>query len=230
MCPFAASTRPPRRRTNSGARDRSLVRLLFRPAAEESHYYHSASGELSLALLRHLAPRRDAVVVFSPRYTWQEEYLDRFEWANRPVVLRQAVPFVSLLRGVDLVVSSGGTMVREAAYLGVPSYSIFQGRLGAVDRHLASLGRLHLIGSPADFPQLELRRRGREDVLWSNPSLAAEIASIVLSRVPTAERASTPSSLTDGGRTSRSPPDADVRPRDARQERGRESAAWPFAS
>ena len=91
-------------------------------------------------------------------------------------------------------------MVREAAYLGVPSYSIFQGRLGAVDRHLASLGRLHLIGSPADFPQLELRRRGREDVLWSNPSLAAEIASIVLSRVPTAERASTPSSLTDGGR------------------------------
>ena len=54
-------------------RDRSLVRLLFRPAAEESHYYHSASGELSLALLRHLAPRRDAVVVFSPRYTWQEE-------------------------------------------------------------------------------------------------------------------------------------------------------------
>ena len=27
-------------------------------------------------------------------------------------------------------------MLREAAYLGIPAYSLFQGELGAVDRHL----------------------------------------------------------------------------------------------
>jgi predicted glycosyltransferase len=160
----------------------SLVRLLYRPPAEESHYYRPASGDLSLELLGHLAARAEAVVVFSPRYPWQEEYLSRFAWANPPVVLREAVPFASLLRGIDLVVTSGGTMAREAAYMGVPSYSIFRGELGAVDSHLASLGRLRLVTSRADFDAIELRRRGPEDVLAANPALAEEIAEVVLAR------------------------------------------------
>jgi uncharacterized protein len=183
-------------------RDRQPVRLLFRPAAEESHYYRSASGDLALALLRHLAARREAVVVFSPRYPWQEEYLGRFRWANEPVVLREAVPFASLLRAVDLVVSSGGTMAREAAYLGVPSYSIFQGRLGGVDRHLAALGRLHLIRSTEDFRRIELRRRGSENVLRSNPDLADEIAALVLARARSASRAAVSSALPSGSEAS----------------------------
>jgi predicted glycosyltransferase len=183
-------------------RDRSLVRLLFRPAAEESHYYRSASGDLALELLRHLAGRREAVVVFSPRYPWQEEYLGRFRWANEPVILREAVPFASLLRGVDLVVSSGGTMAREAAYLGVPSYSIFQGRLGGVDRHLAALGRLHLIRSTEDFTRIELRPRGQEDVLRSNPDLAEQIAGLVLTRAQSGRRASVSSVFASGSEAS----------------------------
>lgn len=36
-------------------------------------------------------------------------------------------------------------MNREAAALGVPVYSIFRGRIGAVDRHLKAEGRLVLI-------------------------------------------------------------------------------------
>lgn len=175
--------------------DRSLVRLLYRPPAEESHYYRSASGALSLELLGDLAARSEAVIVFSPRYAWQEEYLGRFAWANHPVVLREAVPFASLLRSVDLVVSSGGTMAREAAYVGVPSYSIFQGELGAVDRHLASLGRLHLIASRDDFAAIELKRRGPEQVLATNPALAEELAQVVLTYAATSRTASRRPSL-----------------------------------
>jgi predicted glycosyltransferase len=158
------------------------VRLLYRPPAEESHYYRPASGDLSLELLRYLARRPDAVVIFVPRYPRQEEYLDRFSWVTRPIVLRDAVPFASLLKSVDLVVSSGGTMAREAAYLGVPAYSIFQGELGAVDRHLASLGRLRLVSSPAEFSTIALERRPPSGVLGSNPHLAEEIAATVLAR------------------------------------------------
>ena len=50
----------------------------------------------------------------------------------------------------DLVVSGGGTMNREAAALNVPVYSIFRGKIGAVDRYLAESGRLILLESVHD--------------------------------------------------------------------------------
>ena len=157
----------------AGGDDR--VRVLFRPPAEESHYFRSESKDLALALLEHLSGQERAVVVLSPRYPWQAEYLKRFEWANEPVVLTEAVPFLSLLKSVDLVVSSGGTMLREAAYLGVPAYSIFRSEIGAVDRHLEAIGRLTFLTSPADFGKLRLERGGHRPVLRSNPALVDEL-------------------------------------------------------
>ena len=44
-----------------------------------------------------------------------------------------AVDAQSLVALADLVVSAGGTMNREAVALGVPVYTTFAGRLGAVD-------------------------------------------------------------------------------------------------
>jgi predicted glycosyltransferase len=163
--------------------DSGLVRVLFRPPAEESHYYREASGDLARELLAYLAERSDAVVVFSPRQQRQVGVLAELAWRNDPVVLREAVPFVSLLKGVDLVVSSGGTMVREAAYLGVPAYSIFQSEVGGVDRHLASLGRLHLVGSVEEFARVRLEKAPALDVLRSNPRLLEELTAAVLARL-----------------------------------------------
>jgi predicted glycosyltransferase len=54
---------------------------------------------------------------------------------------------LNLIWHSDLVISGGGTMNREAAALGVPVYSIFRGPLGAVDRLLASQGRLTVVSS-----------------------------------------------------------------------------------
>jgi len=135
-------------------------RVLFRPPAEESHYYRRESRDLALELLRYLAGN-GAKVVLSPRFDWQIRYLESVpHWPKDPVVLERPIPFVSLLKGVDAVVSAGGTMLREAAYLGVPAYSIFRSRIGAVDRQLASLGRLCVLRSAADFSQIELSARG----------------------------------------------------------------------
>jgi predicted glycosyltransferase len=58
---------------------------------------------------------------------------------------------LSLVWNADLVVSGGGTMNREAAALGVPVYSIFCGRLGAVDRELSAQRRLTLIADPGEL-------------------------------------------------------------------------------
>ena len=41
-------------------------------------------------------------------------------------------------------------MNREAAALGVPVYSIFRGKIGAVDRYLSNRGRLVLLESIED--------------------------------------------------------------------------------
>jgi predicted glycosyltransferase len=155
------------------------VRVLFRPPAAESHYYREASGSMSTRVLAHLAARDDIVLVYSPRYPWQVAELDRFEWARDPVVLDRAVPFVPLLKGVDAVISAGGTMLREAAYLGVPAYSIFQGEMGGVDRHLAERGRLRLVSDPEE---MHLQRCEPDPLDERNPGLAGELAATILRR------------------------------------------------
>jgi predicted glycosyltransferase len=159
-----------------------LARVLFRPPAEESHYYSDESGSLAMATLAHLAGLSDAVTIFSARYPRQLEYVSRFTWANEPVVLDRAVPFLELLKAVDAVISGGGTMLREAAYLGVPAYTIFRGTPGAVDRHLEALGRLRVIARPEDLDGLELERGARRPVLASNPQLLGELVQAILSR------------------------------------------------
>jgi predicted glycosyltransferase len=165
-----------------GGHEPSGVRVLFRPPAEESHYFRSESRELALAVLRFLAPQ-PATVVFSPRYDWQLRYLGEIRnWEREPVVLQKAAPFVSLLKAVDAVVSAGGTMLREAAYLNVPAYSIFRGRIGAVDRHLAAIRRMTLLGSEADLDRIRLERSGPLSPLRSGASVADEIARLIVER------------------------------------------------
>jgi uncharacterized protein len=159
-----------------------LAHVLVRPAAEESHYYSSASGELTAQLLSYLAARDDVQVVFSPRYEWQTARLDAVEWRNEPVVLRESAPFLRLLKAVHAVVASGGTMVREAAYLGVPAFSVFQGETGGVDRYLADLGRLDLLRSPDDFDRIRIDRRQEHAVLATNPRLPQDVVEAVVAR------------------------------------------------
>jgi predicted glycosyltransferase len=99
-----------------------------------------------------------------------------------PVVLERPIPFVSLLKDADAVVSAGGTMLREAAYLGVPAYSIFRSRIGAVDRHLASLGRLCMLTSASDFPRIDLSTRGSLRPLHGESHVADDVASVMIER------------------------------------------------
>jgi poly-beta-1,6-N-acetyl-D-glucosamine synthase len=167
----------------SGVNEARLAKVLFRPPAVESHYYLERSGSMSARTLEHLAALEDVVTIFSPRYSWQVQDLERLSWRNAPIVLEDPVPFVSLLKGVDAVVSAGGTMLREAAYLGVPAYSIFQGAPGGVDRHLESLGRLRVLSSPEDLEQLAFEPRSPCTPLPdANPRLLDELVVQILDR------------------------------------------------
>ena len=156
------------------------VRVLVRPPAEESHYYREASRALYLAALRQLAAQPQAVIVLAPRYARQRDDLAGLEPKNPPIVLERPIPFVCLLASVDLVLCSGGTMLREAAYLGVPAYSLFASELGAVDRHLASIGRAVLLASPDEFARIRIEPTRSFDPLRSNPELVNDLADLIV--------------------------------------------------
>ena len=163
--------------------DPELVRILVRPPAEDSHYFADGSRALTLAVLDRLAARSDAQVVFVPRYARQVADVERNEWKVRPIMLTQPLPFVPLLKSVDAVVCSGGTMLREAAYLGVPAYSVLRSEIGGVDRWLASIGRVRLIEGKDDLERIELRKRGELSPLRSNPALLEELLDVMVETV-----------------------------------------------
>jgi len=84
--------------------------------------------------------------------------------SHKIVIPEHVVDGINLIWFSDLVVSGGGTMNREAAALGVPVYSIFRGRIGAVDRHLEQEGRLVLIESVEDIrKKIILQKRPKDE-------------------------------------------------------------------
>lgn len=165
--------------------DGDRLRILMRPPAEESHYHRGESTVFARNVLAHFAARDDCTFYFSPRYDWQQMSLDEHDWRIPPVVLTRPLPFVSLLKAVDLVISGGGTMTREAAYLGIPAISIFQGAASQVDEFLESEGRLMIVREPDALEHIELANFHRRRPLRRNPDAAHEIAATIESIAPT---------------------------------------------
>ena len=94
---------------------------------------------------------------------------------SKVVIPKKAVDGLNLLWHSDLVVSGGGTMNREAAALGIPVYSIFRGKTGAVDRQLESEGRLTMIQSVAEVKKkIALKQRPRQHSPEARPRKALQ--------------------------------------------------------
>ncbi|MFN8548605.1 MAG: DUF354 domain-containing protein [Candidatus Eisenbacteria bacterium] len=132
--------------------------IVIRPPARLAHY-HSVQSELlyGRVLLRLAEEARHCRVLFLPRYASDRPELDRLAAAHPHFeVAREAVDGRDTLKSASLVVSGGGTMVREAAILGVRAASIFGGPVGGVDRRLSELDRLSLLRSPAEVDALPL--------------------------------------------------------------------------
>jgi predicted glycosyltransferase len=104
--------------------------------------YHRFENDLFGQVLNRL---RGAQVVVLPRTAEQRAQLAQ---SGGFVVPEHAIDAQSLIAYADLVVSAGGTMNREAVALGAPVFTVFEGRLGAVDERLINEGRLRRLRSP----------------------------------------------------------------------------------
>ena len=155
-----------------GISDDSLV-ITIRPPATEAHYHSHKSEELFEAIIAYLVQKPNVKLILLPRNERQEAFI-RNMWSslivnNKLVILDHAVDGLNLIWFSDLVISGGGTMNREAAALGVPVYSIFRGKIGAVDKSLSDAGRLVLLEKEEDFPtKINLTRRDKNRKVGNN--------------------------------------------------------------
>ena len=108
--------------------------------------YHREENSLFADVLERIGSDETAQAVVLPRTAEQR---DEIVGRALPSILvpARAIDAQSLVALSDLVVSAGGTMNREAVALGVPVYTTFAGRLGAVDAALVEDGRLRVLTS-----------------------------------------------------------------------------------
>jgi predicted glycosyltransferase len=132
--------------------------------------YHRFENDVFAEVLQRLAEVQTVVL---PRTPEQRAELDS---NGGFIVPERAIDAQSLVAYADVVVSAGGTMNREAVALGTPVYTVFEGRLGAVDERLIAEGRLRRLTSP---DELEIvRRPGRletQDRVRRDPGVLADL-------------------------------------------------------
>jgi uncharacterized protein len=121
----------------------------------EVSLYHRHGNPLFADVLRRLGSNPTVRAVVLPRTHEQHKTIRALDLPSL-VLPEHAVDAQSLVALSDLVVSAGGTMNREAVALGVPVYTMFAGRVGAVDQMLVDDGRLGILRSPDAVP---LRKR-----------------------------------------------------------------------
>ena len=161
-----------------GLREDEMI-VTVRPPANEAHYYNPESDVLFHEFMARICQSPGVRAVLLPRNAHQEQSLRTrfpgwFEGA-RTVIPTRAINGLDLLWISDFVVSGGGTMNREAAALGIPVYSIFRGKTGAVDRMLEEQGRLSMIRDKDEvWSKIQFVRRDKSRPTDNSPRAALE--------------------------------------------------------
>jgi predicted glycosyltransferase len=141
--------------------------------------YHRHGNPLFEDVLERLGRTESVRAVVLPR-TAEQGHAVRARNLPSLLVPERAVDAQSLVALSDLVVSAGGTMNREAVALGVPVYTTFAGRPGAVDRALVKEGRLRVLTS-VDELVLE-KRSGSGGRIERDPALLLDLLLLALER------------------------------------------------
>jgi predicted glycosyltransferase len=142
------------------------VLVVLRPSATTANYHDAASEGILVTLLTRLLNSPETFTAIVPRTREQRDEIQavidqKGLSSGNYGFLRSEVNGLDLIEAADLVVSGGGTMNREAVLLGIPVYSFFSGRTGALDRELERSGRLRFLRTDDDVAKIPLVRNHR---------------------------------------------------------------------
>jgi predicted glycosyltransferase len=127
---------------------------VIRTAPSYALYLGGKEAALLPRLIHHLHEQGAQVVVLARNDEQRAEA--NSTGLDRVIVPTRAVESRSLVAYADVLVSAGGSMNREAAALGTPVFSMFEGKLGGVDERLIEEGRLSMLEQVED---VEVRKR-----------------------------------------------------------------------
>jgi predicted glycosyltransferase len=147
---YLAGFVPDRSVLSAAGVDPTRVVAVLRPPPAGA-LYHRGENAHFLEVARAVAAHEDVDAVLLSRRADRERWLGLLPGA---IVPAHAVDGPSLLALADLTVGGGGTMNRESALLGTPTYTVFGGRLAAVDAALIRSGLLVDLRDPRSAPAI----------------------------------------------------------------------------
>lgn len=150
--------------TNNLTVSNEKVLIALRPPATTANYHNAESEVLLSELLRYFLSDEKSFTVILPRTREQKGEIEQLIKTlkldeSRCFLIEKAINGLDLAACVDLLVSGGGTMNREAVLLGTPVYSIFAGKQGALDAAMENNGLITFIREPADISKIKLRKK-----------------------------------------------------------------------
>lgn len=155
--------------------------IVIRPPATWTAY-HRFENDLFDELLAYLAVRQDVYALFLPRIPSQIQSVSHFPYLH---VAQKVFNGPDLLYCADGVISGGGTMNREAAVLGTPTYTVFKGKMGAGDRYLIQSNRMTWIKNIGDFPKISLEKKNGNAENMLNRDLVGVVTDMILKQLRT---------------------------------------------
>ncbi len=136
--------------------------VVLRPPSFVANYHSSESEAIFTEVLK-LLVATDCTVVFIPRTSEDRNHVEKVIGQTRTkgefVTIKGPVSGRDLIAKADLVISGGGTMLREAAILGTPAYSIFCSQPPSIDLKLQTEGKLQFIRESNDLKMLKITKK-----------------------------------------------------------------------
>ncbi len=157
------------------------ILMTIRPPAMEGNYHDQLSDAILLEILNRAAAKERVYPLIVSRTGKDREFLES-HFDGRIHFLDKAVDGLQLIWNSDLFISGGGSMNRESALLGVPTYSIFTGRKPYLDEYLSEKGRLTFIDTMDKIELLEIAKREITGAFENrNEGLVEKVVDIILS-------------------------------------------------
>ena len=161
--------------------DAEKILVTIRPPAMEGNYHDPLSDMILLGILERATANERVHPLIVSRTRKDREFLQE-HFGGRIHFLENAVDGLQLIWNSDVFISGGGSMNRESALLGVPTYSIFTGRKPYLDEYLNKKGRLTFIDTVQKIDLLELPKREITGTFENrNEGLVEKVVDIILS-------------------------------------------------